>query len=783
MSEPAFGTIKQVSRHLCILAYVGVCALALLAQSDTGELRLKVTDQAGLPIPSSVELVSQANQVRQKLEAAVDGTLVVKRLPFGVYRLRVERPGFAPLSELVEIRSSLPRELRVTLGVAPIETVVTVNESETLVDPHRSGTVNRIGSETLQDRITAQPGRSLLDLVDTQPGWLLEANGVLHPRGSEYQTQYVVDGIPLTENRSPAFAPELEADDVQSMSVLTAGYPAEYGRKLGGVIEVSTVRDARPGFHGKAVLSGGSFDTAGGDLSAQYGWGRNTLSASGDGARTDRYLDPPVEENYTNAGTNASFAAHYERDLSDSDRFGLIVRRGQSRFQIPNELVQQEAGQRQDRGSEETAGQFSYQHIFSPHVIGDLRGMVRDISTTLWSNSLATPIVAAQDRGLRETYLKSTVAAHFGRHEFKAGVEADFGSIHERFGYQITDPSQFDPDTPPVFQFLGSHQDREQSVFVQDLMRFGNLTLEAGLRWDHYHLLVDDNGVSPRLGAAWYWPRADLVLRASFDRVFQTPAFENLLLASSPAVDSLNDNVLRLPVRPSHGNFFEGGLAKGFFGKIRLDANYFTRSMDNFADDDLLLNTGVSFPVSFRKAEIHGVEAKLEIPRCGPLSGFVSYSNMLGVGYLPVTGGLFLGSNAAGALDASSRFPLTQDQRNAVRSRFRYQVAPRFWLALGGSYSSGLPVEFDGDYADAVAQYGQRIVSRVNLDRGRVRPSFSLDASAGFIAWQKEKRNIRFQADVRNLTDRLNVINFAGVFSGTAIAAPRSFSLRLQTEF
>src|SRR5579864_1087764 len=370
---------------------VVVCATALFAQSDTGELRLKVTDQANLPIPSSVEIVSQANQVRQKLDTTPDGVLVIKRLPFGVYRIRVERAGFAPLSELVEIRSSVPRELRVTLGVAPIETVVTVSESETLIDPHRAGTVNRIGSDTLQDRVTAQPGRSLLDLVDTQPGWLLEANGVLHPRGSEYQTQYVVDGIPLTENRSPAFTPELEADDVQSMSVLTAGYPAEYGRKLGGVIEVSTVRDARPGFHGKAVVSGGSFDTMGGDLSAQYGWGRNTLSASGDAARTDRYLDPPVEENYTNAGTNASFAAHYERDLTDRDRLGLIVRRGQSRFEIPNELVQQEAGQRQDRGTQETVGQFSYQHIFSPHIVGDLRGMVRDISATLWSNSLATP--------------------------------------------------------------------------------------------------------------------------------------------------------------------------------------------------------------------------------------------------------------------------------------------------------------------------------------------------------------------------------------------------------
>ena len=762
---------------------VAVCPVALLAQSDTGELRLKVSDQAGLPIPSSVELVSQSNQVRQKLETSTDGTLVVKRLPFGVYRVRVERAGFAPLSELVEIRSSLPKELRVALGVAPIETVVTVSESETLVDPHRAGTANRIGSETLQDRTASQPGRSLLDLVDNQPGWLLEANGVLHPRGSEYQTQYVVNGIPLTENRSPAFSPELEADDVQSMTILTAGYPAEYGRKLGGVIDVNTVRDTRQGFHGKAMLSGGSFDTAGGDLALQYGWGHNTLSVSGNAARTDRYLDPPVEQSYTNAGTNTSFAAHYERDLTDNDRFSLILREGQSRFEIPNEMVQQEAGQRQDRGTGETAGEFSYQHIFSANVVGDVRGMVRDLSSTLWSNPLATPIYAAQDRGLRESYLKSTVSAHYGRHEIKAGVEADFGSIHENFGYRITDPTQFDPDTPPAFQFFGRAQDREQALFVQDLMRFGNLTIEAGLRWDHYSLLVNESAVSPRLGVAWYWPRADLVFRGSFDRIFQTPAFENLLLASSPEVDSLNDSVLRLPVRPSHGNFYEGGLAKGLFGKIRLDANYYRRSMDNFADDDLLLNTGVSFPIAFRKAEIHGVEVKLEIPRWGPLSGFVSYSNMLGVGYLPVTGGLFLGSDAAGLLGTATSFPITQDQRNSVRARFRYQVTPRVWLALGSSYNSGLPVEFDGSYADALAAYGPRIVSRVNFERGRVRPSASLDASAGFIAWQKEKRSVRFQADVKNLTNRLNVIDFAGLFSGTAIAAPRSFSLRMQTDF
>ena len=46
---------------------------------------------------------------------------------------------------------------------------------------------------------------------------------------------------------------------MQSVSVYTAGIPAEYGRKMGGVIEVNTLQDAQAGFHGNLVLSGGSF--------------------------------------------------------------------------------------------------------------------------------------------------------------------------------------------------------------------------------------------------------------------------------------------------------------------------------------------------------------------------------------------------------------------------------------------------------------------------------------------------------------------------------------------
>ena len=50
-----------------------------------------------------------------------------------------------------------------------------------------------------------------------------------------------------------------------------------------------------------------------------------------------------------------------------------------------------------------------------------------------------------------------------------------------------------------------------------------------------------------------------------------------------------------------------------------IDASIFRRDIRNYADDDLLLNTGVSFPIAFQSAEIRGVEAKLEIPRWGPV--------------------------------------------------------------------------------------------------------------------------------------------------------------------
>jgi outer membrane cobalamin receptor len=771
-----------VPRTLSVLL---LAALPLTAQRGAGELRLTVTDASGAPIEAAVKLICRAAQYDSTFSTDTEGRSDIRNLPFCVYQLRVERSGFAGSNGLIEIRSEAPQEQRVTLAVAPIETSVVVSSGETLIDPHRTGTVYYIGAQALEQRSSAQPSRAVLDLVQSQPGWLLEAGGVLHPRGSEYQTQYVIDGIPITDNRSPAFAPSLEAEDVQSMNVLTANYPAEYGRKLGGVIEVQENRDARPGFHGMTTIGGGSFNTADGYTSAQWTRGKTTAALSAQAAHTDRYLDPPVEQNYTNQATSAGFQARLDDDITERDRLHLVAQWSRAGFLVPNERIQQAAGQRQDRASAETLGQFSYQRVLSPGLLLDVRTMGRDLSAELWSNSLSIPIAPTQQRGFREAYVKASLSGHQGRQDWKIGTEAVFSSIRETFGYVISDPSRFDADTPAAFAFRGDAKGREQSVFAQDLIRLGRLTLSAGLRFDHYRLLVNETAFSPRLGAAWYFPSAGLALRASYDRAFQTPAVENLLLAGSAAVLKLNDNAVGLAVPPSRGNFYEAGFAKNLFGKARLDANWFRRTVRNFADDDLLLNTGVSFPIAFSRAEIRGFEARVDVPEWGPISGYLSYSNQIGVAHLPVSGGLFLDDNAAALLRSTDRFPITQDQRNSVRARVRVQPAKRWWFAFAASYGSGLPVELnsDADLDELRAQYGSRILSRVNFARGRVRPSSSVDASLGVEMWKHEHASMRIQADMFNIADRLNVINFAGLFSGTALGQPRSFAIRSRITF
>jgi hypothetical protein len=756
----------------------------LSAQASTGELRLHVVDPQGLALPSSVTVVSESTQVSESLATNSVGELTIRHLPYGTYLITAQHARFAALTKTVDLDSALPLRLTMILRPKGASTSIVVNVGRTLLEHDVAGAVDRIGKQQIDNREASLPGRGLIDLVNSQPGWLYEGNAVLHPRGSEYQTQFVVNGIPLTENRSPGFGTQIPAGDVQSMAIYTAGIPAEYGRKMGGVVEVTTLRNIRRGLHGETTLSGGSFATANGYSSADYGWGHNSAGAAAGGATTAWYENPPVLQNYTNTATTGDFSGNYERQFSPQDQLTTTVRHEFARFLVPNEQLQQAAGQRQHRSTLETMGTAAWQHILSNTALTNLAGMVRDDTVLLSSNALSTPIIASQNRGFRDGYLKASVTQDWEHQELKAGFEGDFRNLHEGFDDTITDPAQFDPGTPPSFTFLQRGKDREEAIFVEDTARLGNWTLAPGLRWDDYSLVVHRSAFSPRFAISRYFPAADLIGHFSYDRVFQTPAFENLLLSSSTQVVSLDPEVLRKPVLPSVGNYYEVGISKGIRKQLRVDANTYLRRFRNYADDNPLLDTSISFPIAFARASIFGAEGKVDLPRWRILSGYASYSYMLGTCYLPVTGGLFLGDQATQALEQlSGRLWVSQDQRNTLRTRWTAHLPRQFWVASGLEYGSGLPVDFDGTRAQALAQYGADLVNRVNFARGRVDPSLAVDLSAGREWPVGDHLKMRLEADGENLNNRINLIDFAGLFSGNAVEPPRSGDVTLSIHF
>ncbi|MEJ7604924.1 MAG: TonB-dependent receptor [Bryobacteraceae bacterium] len=535
---------------------------------------------------------------------------IFKTLPFGKYTLTVSRTQFTSVQKAVEVLSEVPIHLGVGLAVASAGVELRVLDFDTLLDTSRAGNSYFLNDQNIRQRRASMPSRGVLELIESQPGWLLEANGVLHPRGAEYNTQYVVDGIPLTDNRSPGFAPPLDVDSIQHMNVLTAGYPAEYGRKLGGVVEVVTMRQTDTGFSGRTTANGGSFGNLSGQMSGQYVTAKNTVAASFEGATSDRYLDPPSEENFNNTGTLAGLSARYERDHTERDRFRFSYRQNQARFLVPNEPGQQLAGQRQDREGSEFMGQFTYQRVLNASSILHSRFMSRDVAARLWSNPLSTPIDAAQDRGFREYYSNVSFSAHQGRHEWKAGGELISAQVRERFAYRITDSSAFDEDIAPAFSFADRRQSREASLYLQDSFRWSALTFSAGLRADRYRFLIADTALSPRLGVAWHFSGLGLILRASYDRAFEVPAVENLLLANSSGAARLSKEAAELPVPAARGNYYQIGFSKSFNMFVRIDAHWYQRQIRNYADDEVLLNTGVSFPIAFDRATIQGVEVK-----------------------------------------------------------------------------------------------------------------------------------------------------------------------------
>src|SRR5579871_1365202 len=80
--------MRRTEGKICAALLIG-SAVALFAQSNSGELRLRVTDPAGRGVQATVHVLSDANQYSAVLETDSQGNLNIARLPYGVYRLEI----------------------------------------------------------------------------------------------------------------------------------------------------------------------------------------------------------------------------------------------------------------------------------------------------------------------------------------------------------------------------------------------------------------------------------------------------------------------------------------------------------------------------------------------------------------------------------------------------------------------------------------------------------------------------------------------------------------------
>lgn len=766
-----------------------------------GRLVVQVEDETGAAI-SAVEVALQSAQthVSQVIRTDASGAALFRGLPFGTYALRVDDVRFDPVDQEAHVSSEVSRTIRLTLKVRRLVQQVAVPGLPPQIDPQKTSSSLYLGQEQIRRRPAGVPNRDAINMVASLPGWVLEGNGVLHPRGSEYQTQYVVDGIPIFDNRSSAFAAGPLLDGTDSMEVITGGIPAEFGRKLGGVVNVAS-RTGGNDSRGEVQLHGGGQSILGGGIRLSGGSDKLGYSGVLSASRTSRYLDPPAAENFHNRAELLSGFLRLDYVSNEANALRLFAWANGTGLQVPNEPFQQRAGQHQVRRNRDSNLSLGWEHYASSQARSSIVAYARQVSSKLNSNLLSTPVISEQDRNYQAYGLLGSFSWIAGNHQLKLGGDILLSPVRERFSLAVTNPAFFENDgeEEPILQFTAAkpfrffdrHNSLESSFFFQDRWTWNNLTVQMGIRFDQYRFLVRDTAWSPRLGLGYFIARTQTRFHFAYDRAFQTPTTENLLLSSANAARTLSGREPRgtaggLPVPTSRAHFFEAGFSQAAGKHLRIDGQAFRRSLRNFEDDDVFFNTGIGFPISLDRAVIRGAEARLELQELRGVSGFASYSNLSGVAFSPITGGLFAGEEAFELLQPGLRLPITQDQRNTVHAQVQYQPkSSLWWTALGFHYESGLPVELSDDAGPESLEddFSELLLSRVNLARGRVRPRHLWDVTAGIRLWKEEQRSATLQLDVINLTNRLYLINFNGLFSGTAVGLPRTVSAKLSFEF
>jgi hypothetical protein len=776
-----------------LLAGLMTC-VSLPAQVEIGRVSGTVNDPGGGVVSGAqISLDNPLTGRQTQLTSDDQGQFRFDNVPYGAYIVRVTANGFSELEHPVGVWSQVPLNLSLKLTIATAGATVTVNEAigSEGASP-RTETV--IDESFLKLRPNVVRRDQLQALISTAPGWNTENDGLMHIRGVDDGTLFVIGGVPTPDRVDGVFAGSFNTDAITSLDVITGNIPAEFGNRSGAIVVVQPKSGLGTPLSGTLSLGAGGFDSR--DLSTTVGGGTQKFGFffAGSGHQSIRFLDPVDPRNLHNNGGEGSIEFRAEGHATDNDmlRFSGIVQG--ANFSVPNNEEQQDAGQGQRQEVRHDQESLSWEHTWPPSTLTSLSYYRSHFLSKLNPSQFDIPVTASQDRHHTRQGVLGSVSHITHGNSFKVGVEISRVAIDEFFSFAITDrdaadeagisdPAMaFTPGNPFLF---AQHVSRGTEAFYgqDDFSPFKNLKVSAGVRFDHSNILVSDHQWSPRIGVSYYVPVTHTVFRASFNRLYMPPQVENLLIASSAQARALSpfaDSGGGADIKPERLSAWEAGFSQELPKSLRLNVAYWWRRFRNIDDPNVLLSTTIIFPNSVERARAKGLDVRLDMPLRHGFSAYLSYTNNRIVEIGPLNGGLFLDDDFL-TIGSGTQFTPDHDQRNAGSFAITYSGHHGIWTSFTGRYESGVPLELpDLDPTALAALPGANLV---NFDTGRVKPWYVFGWSGGAEVVHTERFALGAQLDVQNMGDRDFAFNWGNPFSGTHFGYPRLIAGSLKFSF
>jgi hypothetical protein len=702
-----------------------------------------VVDPTGAVVSNAV--VDLSNPVSGFSRSAVTdntGKFSFPNVPFNPYHVSVTGKGFSPYAQDVDVRSTVPVTLSITLKVGASAESVTVeaNGADLL---ENTSTFHTDVDRALFDKLPLESQSSSLSSLVTlsSPGIAADSNGLFHGMGDHAENSFMVDGQPITDQQSKVFSNQIPLDSIASMEVISGAPPAEFGEKTSVVINATTRSgQGMTSPAGSVTASYGSFGTSTAGFNLGYGgqkWG-NFISATG--LNTGRFLDPPEFTVIHAKGNEENIFDRIDYQISKADSVQLNLGFTRSWFQNPNSFDNVlHSGQTDPAGNPlgptDQRSQIrtfniapSWTRLLSTNAVFTFGGFVRHDQYNYYPSSNLfddlSPIqqeTVAQDRKLTNAGLRTTLSYVKGAHNIKLGATYQQTFLDENDNLGIVDngllPSLVDGNGNPcfangvalnspcsdllpfdltrggsLFAFRGHTDVKQLALYVQDQITKGNWSLNVGLRGDFYNGLTTHKEPEPRVGVAYNIKRTNTVLRASYARVLETPFNENLIVASegcdSPVLNSLLGcaSSLSTPLSPGWRNEFHAGLQQAVGKYLVFSGEYIWKYTHNAYDFSILGNTPIFFPIAWDRSKIPGFAGRVSVPNLHGFSALMVFSTVSARFFLPQVSG-------AGATPSapSGVFRIDHDERFNQTTHLQYQPWQRGpWFGLNWRYDSGL---------------------------------------------------------------------------------------------